>query len=130
MRKLINQTNKEISELLNIDIDKVNTIKKVINSNSIDYLQTFSGVAAWVRQCYNLPSLNELRMCAINDIINGYGIESINVDPEVYESHYYGNSIAEYINMGDTYTMTIIRDHRNGKIFIQSWGDFYENLIY
>ena len=69
-------------------------------------------------------------MCAINDIINGYGIESINVDPKIYESYYYGNSIAEYINMGDTYTMTIIRDHRNGKIFIQSWGDFYENLIY
>jgi len=130
MKKLVNQNNGEISKSLNIDIEKVKVLKKIIRSESIDYLMTFSGVAGWVRQCYNMPSLNELKMCAINDVINGYGVESINVDPEIYESNYYGNSIADYVNLGDTYIMTIIRDHRNGKIFIGSWGNFYENLIY
>jgi len=59
---------------------------------------------------------------ALNEIMAGYGVECI---PHPNENH--GNGIAEYINMGDTYTPTIVLC--DGEFEVNSWGDFYEGWL-
>ena len=70
------------------------------------------------------------RMNALNDILNGYGVECIRRDT------WTSPPICEYINMGDTYTLTVIQPiiyedeygyrTKFGRIRIQSMGDFAE----
>lgn len=69
------------------------------------------------------------RMNALNDILNGYGVECI-------RKNYYTQPIAEYINIGDIYATTIIQpiiyeddygyNTKFGRIKITSIGDYVE----
>jgi hypothetical protein len=68
--------------------------------------------------------LVEERMNAINKCLEGYGVESINCN--VYYHHYWGNCCALYVNMGDTYTPTVIYNAITGKYAAMCWGDFVE----
>jgi len=61
-----------------------------------------------------------------NQYLNGYGIEPITGE-FTWVNHYYQNIIALYVNLGDTYTTTIVYDTERGKFLISSWGDFYES---
>lgn len=83
---------------------------------------TFPKTEAWIRQCYNMPSDTELQMSALNELIDGYGVEGLGEGSwrERYTPPF------EYINMGDTYNATIIRDNRNGKFFVGCYGDVVE----
>jgi hypothetical protein len=125
MKNLLNYSNIELSEALNIDINKAIEIKKVIeiSINAMDY----KSVINWVNQCYNTPSAKELQMCAINEILSGYGVESVTVE-NMWINSYYQNICATYVNLGDTYMSTVLLDHITGKFVITSWGDFYESL--
>jgi len=60
----------------------------------------------------------------INEIIRGYGVESIG-DNECYS--YYCNIGLLYVNQGDTYTTTVIYDTREEQFIIGSWGDIVES---
>jgi hypothetical protein len=51
----------------------------------------FRSVEKWIRQCYHMPRLNERKMCAINEVLRGHGIEAIQ------DRH--GNYVAEYVRM-------------------------------
>jgi hypothetical protein len=129
MKNILNYSNKEISDLLNIDINKVKELKKVIRCKDIEYLlQHSSDCNSWNDQCFNTPSLKELQMYAINEILHGYGIESIQHE-QIYISSYYGHICAEYVNLGDTYIMTILLDHITNKFVLCSWGDYYEKYL-
>lgn len=63
---------------------------------------------------------------SFNQVMKGYGIESINSEYE-WVSHYYQNIIALYVNRGDTYDTTILFDTAEQKFIVCSWGDWYEN---
>jgi hypothetical protein len=57
----------------------------------------------------------------INTVIGGYGVEALGPDvggprPPPYE----------YINMGDTYTTTLVYKRATNNLFIGSWGDIVE----
>lgn len=61
-----------------------------------------------------------------NEILDGSGIEPINGE-FTYVDNYYMNIIALYVNLGDTYTTTILFNTEDYIFEIISWGDFYEN---
>lgn len=66
--------------------------------------------------CYKGGS--ERVMCALNEILNGHGIESL-VPTDSDRPSY------DYVNMGDTYNVTILmRD--DGKFIVTCWGDIVE----
>lgn len=67
---------------------------------------------------------NDCIMEAINEEMNGFGIEPIR-DPSHWDN-YWGDYIAIYVNMGDTYSATILYDTRDNKYILTSYGDFIE----
>ena len=78
---------------------------------------TIPAVQAWINQCWNRPKRSELKMCALNALIHGHGVEAIFAP---------GSSttvLASYVNMGDTYNATILHD-RNYRL--TTWGDWVE----
>jgi hypothetical protein len=113
-------TNERLAELLRIDIEQAAQVRGIIKGELNP--QDYKSVQSWVSQCYNMPSKLELKLCAINEIIGGYGVEYINhVDDSL-------NDVLgiDYINLGDTYTTTVCYDHDLSKFVYTSWGDIVE----
>lgn len=77
--------------------------------------ETVPATADWVRQCYHRPRVHELKMHALNVLLEGHGVEGISTRS--------GRGIASYVNMGDTYNATILH-HKD--YVITTWGDFVE----
>lgn len=76
----------------------------------------------WINQCFKRPYDIELRMHAINGIIEGHGIEAI----ENRDSGYLPS--AEYVNMGDSYDATILYCYDSKTFKLISWADYVEKL--
>ena len=110
-----------------IDGIKLLLVKKIINkeleSNELD---EFDSNIKWIKQCFHRPSDQELEMNAINELLEGHGIESIKLEG-AYVNRYWGACVATYVNMGDTYTTTIVFNTVNQSYELTSWGDFYES---
>jgi len=87
-----------------------------------DIPERFEGTIRWLNQCHNYPNNDELIMSALNDTIEGFGIEGIN-DPD--DSN---NCIGSYVNTGDTYSGTVVLDD-DGNFHLTTWGDFYSGWI-
>lgn len=67
----------------------------------------------------------EAAMAKIDKLIEGYGVESL--QPEnAHVNSFWLSTVALYVNMGDTYTATIIYDTENKKWYLTTWGDFLE----
>lgn len=60
----------------------------------------------------------------INEILNGYGVEVIN-DNDF--TTYWGSIGIVYVNMGDTYTTTVLYDTRKGRWYVSDWGTIAKN---
>ena len=69
------------------------------------------------------PGRVDQAMDAINTILSGYGVESIK---DNRWTSYYCDIGLLYVNMGDTYTMTILLDHEAGRYSVTSWGNWVE----
>lgn len=84
----------------------------------------FQSVQKWVNQCYHKPSETELIMEAINEVLGGFGVETIKgrcIDK------FYGCSQASYVNMGDSYEHTILHDHELDRFVVTTVGDWVES---
>jgi len=114
---------KKIAEKLNISLIQAEQIKGIIKG-TIDPL-SFKSVQDWGNQCYSLPSMIELKLAAINEVLEGFGVEYIESTSDSYVDSY-GLS---YINLGDTYTNTVIFDHSCNKFRFCSWGDIVESSM-
>lgn len=79
----------------------------------------YRSVQDLTRQCYNPPDYAHRLMTALNEILEGYGIECIGGTN--------GHPVAEYVNLGDTYTVTLVRKCETGTVMITTWGDFAES---
>ena len=84
---------------------------------------TYNSVSYWVKQCYNEPSKEEKIEVALNQILEGFGIETISGD---YVNPFYQTIIALYVNLGDTYIATLLFDTNKKRWLITSFGDFVE----
>lgn len=71
-------------------------------------------------------------MTKADQIIGGSGIEYL--QSEWYAKNrggpFHNPFFGEYVNTGETYRPTIIRDYRSESLFIESWGSFYERTYY
>jgi len=73
----------------------------------------FKSVRNWVSQCFNPPSIPEMKMYAFNEILTGYGIESVDGQ---WQNGYWCNILFTYINMGFPEIPTIIHHREKGFI--------------
>ena len=106
-------------KILNLTKQQESNIKLIL-SNQLDPKE-FSSVRFWINQCFNLPSLNEQKMCAFNQILFGFGVESVEGD---WQNGYWCNILFTYVSMGFSDLPTII--HHRDKGFIV---DSVENLV-
>jgi hypothetical protein len=116
---------RRLTETLNIDDAKAATILDLMRT---DASLTHPAVVAWAEQCYHDPRRNsdshaECQMVAINAELEGYGVEAIEGR---YIDHYHHNIQAAYVNMGDTYTPTILFDNERRMFRVTNWGDWVE----
>ena len=79
----------------------------------------YKSVQDLVGQCWHGPTYSHMLLTAINEIIEGHGIEQIIPKDEDRHPSY------EYINMGDTYNATILL-RSDGRLIVASWGDIVE----
>lgn len=63
-------------------------------------------------------------MRKINDLVGGYGVEAIRADN--MNDSYWMDAAAIYVNMGDTYSATILYDIQKQKFMLTTMGDFVE----
>ena len=127
MRNLKYYSYKEISQSLNITLLEAKQVKKIINADNGYLLLNYKSVEKWVTECYNSPNLTELRLCALNELLECYGTEAI-TGPEYIDNYcMYINAV--YINAGDAYLMTVLFDYRTNKFVLTSFGDYVEKYI-
>ncbi len=114
----------EIINGLNSISSSIERFQKLIHilSGSIEP-ETFQSVQSWVAQCYNKPNSDEMKMCAINEILEGYGIESVRTSK--WKNGYWGDILCTYVNMGDPYIPTLIH-HRKHGFMVSCIGDIIE----
>lgn len=90
-----------------------------------DHPGRFPRTAAWLSQCYHRPSSSEIKLAALDELLGTYGVEPIRV-PGAWIDRYHGDIVASYLNIGDTYTITLLFDHETSRWKLTSWGDWYE----
>jgi len=76
-----------------------------------------------IRKTANIQLVSE-RIEAINKCLNGYGVEVIRSSENWH--HYYGDIVAEYVNMGDAYAPTVLYDIHKGRFIVTTWEDWFE----
>jgi hypothetical protein len=72
-------------------------------------------------ECYNAPSTTDLILHAINALVGGFGVEGV-----PYYENAMRDEFIDFVNMGDTYSTTILCNPETGKFEIGDWGSLYE----
>lgn len=80
--------------------------------------------ATQIQNSYLIADVDK-RLERINEILGGHGIEPIRHE-SAWVSQYYQDIIALYVNMGDTYSDTIVYDTEQGRFYNCSWGSWFE----
>lgn len=81
----------------------------------------------YARSCYNSPWVGKtwrttLALHAINAIAETCGVGTVGL------SDYPASPRYEYLNAGDTYTLTLVYDRDRDYLMISSWGDIAERI--
>ena len=113
-------TPKNVAERLQITEEKAAEVIALMEGSADP--ETYRSVQRWVGQCYHKPSHSEMVMCALDEILETYGVEALRREGRC--DPYYGDCIASYCNNGHTYATTIIRDHYRERYSITSVGSF------
>jgi len=80
--------------------------------------------AARIAECYHPPTQLDVTLHAIDSEVGGYGVEYIRHRDDGFRE---GDQLGlEYINLGDTYTPTLIYDHGRDTWRVSSWGGIVE----
>lgn len=62
-----------------------------------------------------------------NEYVHGYGIETISDYPlDIPDSSYYFSMNVLYVNMGDSYALTLMYDTSKEEFLVGSWGNWVE----
>jgi hypothetical protein len=85
--------------------------------------RTYSTVREWIDVCFYDPCSDELKINAINQVLEGYGIEAIRTSK--WKNGYWCDILCNYVNMGDSYITTVIH-HRKHGFMVSSIGDVIE----
>jgi hypothetical protein len=81
---------------------------------------SYEDVHSWIEQCWHRPKYSERLMLALNEIIEGHGVEVIwGPDSETWPE-------AAYVNTGDYYNATLMYDCRDHRVRVTTVADFVE----
>lgn len=89
-----------------------------------DDLSRFPKTEQWISSCYHKPNDTEIQLHCLDELLDTYGVEVLSTNEWI--DSYYMYIRASYLNTGDTYTSTIILDHKKNRWLLSSWGDFVE----
>ena len=99
------------------------TIRAILECNTVESVCDLSAAASRMfSACYYRPTLQSVKLEAINDIMDGHGVEYI---PAGRNRR---SPAIEYINMGDTYLTTIMMVR--GRYVVGCWGYIVERGNY
>ena len=109
-------------------IDKAWYALKIINDLNADW---DSWVATHIPEYPLYIKLNSRRLEAVmyfcDRTLECHGVENIRQENS-YISHYWMDTVALYLNTGDTYNATIVADLENTEFLLTTYGDFVEQL--
>lgn len=112
-------TTQEIKDQLAVDADTAQKLYDLLDGRLNP--KRFTSVQNWIKDCCHGPSKSELILEAANELLDGSGIETVfgnhGMDP-----------VLSYVNMGDTYTPTLIFDHDKNEWIVSSWGAILEEV--
>jgi len=107
----------DLTQLRGIDYQRQTAIKKIILG--LNDPEKYEAVREWRDRLHSEPFNYELKLRAVDSIMDAHGVEVLIADET-------GKAIASYVNTGDTYSATVLYDHEEEEFLITSWGDFYE----
>jgi hypothetical protein len=113
---------KVIAEGLNIDRATARTVRGLLDG-SINPFTVSLAAKDRARTAYNPHKDYVLKLEAINELIGGHGVEYIPAGSNAK------SPAIDYINLGDTYTPTILRLGPK-RYRVQCWGDIVERGHY
>jgi hypothetical protein len=119
----------DLMEAWQLDRKQVQLIRKIIYDPELD-LNQFKSVQQRHSECYHPPDRIDCQLTAINELIDGFGVESIEVSSDLFQDRYYWNSIGLYVNQGDTYALTVIYNTVDRLFEFTNWGDYFESMEY
>ena len=91
-------------------------LRQLLRGDSRTY--SYESVKELCRVCYSHPKYPMRLMEALNEILDGHGVEALIPISEEHPSY-------EYVNMGDIYHVTILL-RNDGKVIVGSCGDMVE----
>lgn len=103
--------------------DVLDGLGRYLEHEGHDAAREASRIARLIRGARNDRKVEEV-LEEVNKLIGGHGVEAVR-DENAWDN-YYGDTVATYVNMGDTYVTTLLYDTRNNEFHITSWGDWYE----
>lgn len=86
-------------------------------------IETTDQRVAILRQWLEAGKVDDILDMA-NDLLDGHGVEAIRGDYHV--DNYYHDIVGLYVNMGDTYNLTLLYDTDRGKFYVTTMGDWVE----
>ncbi len=112
---------KRLIDLLNIDRDQAKKIRLVIKAcKRAALLENFDSCVELERICYHKPNFTHLKATALNEIIEGFGIETMGkvLNDGRFSQRY------DYINTGHIDAATLIHDNRRNHWFVGYPSDY------
>lgn len=88
-----------------------------------EHADRFIGARHWYRACHGRPNRELVQMYMLNDLLDGHGVEGQSAGTNAKSPSF------EYVNMGDTYTATILYVYGRG-FRISDWGTLIERGNY
>lgn len=80
-------------------------------------------LAAHIRDARSHEEVDKA-MDLFNEEVEGFGVEGIRGD--YWVDSFYGDIVALYVNMGDTYNGTLLYETETGRFMLTTWGDWVE----
>ena len=113
---------RRIADAFQVELSTARLARRIIRGEeSIADNPAFPKTNAWIASCYHKPRRIELIFSALNECLDCFGVEAFR---SRHGSQY--ETIADYLNTGDTYSPTLLFRHDTGTFRITTWGDFYE----
>ncbi len=110
------------TEFLEVPPDAADQVQRLLEG-TLDP-EKYPSVTTYLRQCYHRPSAVSLVLLAVNEVLEGHGVEAL-YSHDHWDA-YHGNVEASFVNMGESSLPTVIRDHRWDDWLVSSLEDFVE----
>ena len=114
---------KTLQTIKDVTLEDARKVRAILECKSVDAVTELSESAdRYVRQCYNKPPLQTVKLTAADSILRTFGVEYIS------RGRGAKSPSIEYCNTGDTYASTLM--WTRGRYIVGCWGDIVERGNY